>query len=88
LDCVSSHNSISRKEDFVDNYIELSKNNQILKTHNTMKILEVRNKGKQQKNEQFAHAIKTPIQTIKIEKMKEVLTIKESAKKVKTSYMI
>jgi len=53
-----------------------------------MKILEVRNKGKKQKNEQFAHAIETPIQTIKIEQMKEVLTIKESAKKVKTSYMI
>jgi hypothetical protein len=43
LDCVFSHNSISRKEDFVDNYIELSKNNSIEKTHITMKILEVRN---------------------------------------------
>jgi hypothetical protein len=72
LDCVFSHNSISRKEDFVDNYIEISKNNSTLKTHITMKILEVRNRGKKFKNEQSTHAIKTPIQTIKIEQMKEV----------------
>ncbi len=46
-----------------------------------MKILEVRNRGKKFKNEQSTHAIKTPIQTIKIEQMKEVFKIKESAKK-------
>ncbi len=70
LVCVFSHNSISRKGDFIDNYIELSKNNSIEKTHITMKILEVRNKGKKFLNEKSTHAIKTPIQTIKIEQVK------------------
>jgi len=84
MDWVFSHNSISRKEGFVDNYIELSKNNSIEKTHITMKILEVKNKGKKNFNEESTHAIKTPIQTIKIEQMKEVLTTKKTAKKMKT----
>ncbi len=45
LDCVFTQFNF-KKEDFVDNYIELSKNNSIFKTHITMKISEVRNKGK------------------------------------------
>jgi hypothetical protein len=49
-----------------------------------MKILEVKNKGKKILNEQSTHAIKTPIQTIKIEQMEEVLTTKKTAKKMKT----
>jgi hypothetical protein len=60
LDCVFSHISISKKEDSVDNYIELLKIIQFKKLILSYENFGSKKQRKEKKNEQSAHAIKTP----------------------------